>query len=1060
MSNDTKFITNEGENTLENRFNIITKDAVNFDVLVGYFYSSGFYKIYKALENTKKIRILVGISTDNKTFGLFKESQYLSHAETKKEYFKKLKSEMDNSEDSLDVFNGVIKFIEWLQNGKLEIKAHKDENVHAKLYISTFSKEDRDTGRVITGSSNLTVSGLKKNLEFNVELKDNPDHEFALKKFNELWENAVDLSEVHIETIKKETWLNEDINPYELFLKFLYEYFKEEINLDQEEIEFPDRPDNFVELKYQSDAVIDAEKKLNKYGGVFLSDVVGLGKTYMAALLAKKIKGKTLVIAPPALLKWNNPGSWNNAMYDFNVPYVAESKGKLDKILNDGIKYDNVIIDEAHEFRNEDTQGYEKLHRICQGKRVILVSATPYNNKPLDILSLIKLFQPAHKSQLPDPEVRDLQSYFTNIQKQLDISKNRDEKETYLKLVKETSNDIREKVLKHLMVRRTRTSVNKYYAKDLEKQGLKFPDVQDPVPVVYELDDKLDNIFNVTLELIVYFLKYSRYTPLLYLKDFDEIQKIKAPQINMGRFMKTLLLKRLESSFYAFKKSIDRFIYAYEKFIEAYESGYVYISKKKIDKIYKYLDEENDELIDALIETGDAEKYSSDEFNEDLYLDLKEDLKTIKKIKNLWKDVDHDPKLDKFKEILKKDKNLKKKVIVFTESEETMNYLKDSLNPLFDYKIFSFSGSSNENDKRIVINNFDGNARHLQGTAPPLNEEYRILIATEVLSQGMNLHQSNVVINYDIPWNPTRMMQRVGRVQRVDTKFDEIFIYNFFPANKISENLPLRKAVESKLTAFIEMLGNDSKLLTDEEIKSHDLFVKLTSKETVLGEEEEDPELEYLNFIREVRDNDEELFTKIKKLPKKARTGRKTDELTIKGNGLVTFFRKGSLTKIYLNNTKDIIDLDFENAIYLLKSDENTEKEEIPKNYFNLLKKNKLEFENYFKKDKDMAKTKLGTHQKKLKEFLLAIKGFYKLGEDERDFCVKVIDLIDNGSIPKKTAKIIVDKIKKLKEPDLFKIYLTIRDNIDSSYFEYTSRLQELEQPKEIILSEYLIKGD
>lgn len=1060
MSNDTRFITNEGENTLENRFNIITKEAVNFDVLVGYFYSSGFYKIFKSLENTEKIRILIGINTDKKTFGLLQKSQYLSHVETKEEYFKKLKSEMENSEDSLDVFNGVIKFIEWLQNGKLEIKAHKDEKIHAKLYIATYSEENKDNGRVITGSSNLTVSGLEKNLEFNIELKDNPDHEFALKKFNELWQNAVDLSEVHVETIKKDTWLNEDISPYELFLKFLYEYFKEEINLDQEEIEFPDRPDNFIELKYQSDAVIDAEKKLLKYGGVFLSDVVGLGKTYMAALLSKKIKGKTLVIAPPALLKWSNPGSWNNAMYDFNVPYVAESKGKLDRIIDDGIKYDNVIIDEAHEFRNEDTQGYEKLHRICQGKRVILVSATPYNNKPLDILSLIKLFQPAHKSQLPDPEVRDLQLYFTNIQKMLDMSKNRDDEETYLKLVKETSYDIREKVLKYLMVRRTRTSVNKYYAKDLEKQRLKFPDVQDPIPVAYELDEKLDKIFNETLELIVYLFKYSRYTPLLYLKDFDEIQKIKAPQINMGRFMKTLLLKRLESSFYAFKKSINRFIYAYEKFIETYEDGYVYISKKKIDKIYKYLDDENDELIDALIETGDAERYSNEKFNKDLYLDLKEDLKNLKKVKNLWKDIDYDPKLDKFKEILKKDKNLKKKVIVFTESEETMNYLKDNLNPLFNDEIFGFSGSSHENDKRTVIDNFDGNAMHLHGTAPPPEKEYRILISTEVLSQGMNLHQSNVVINYDIPWNPTRMMQRVGRVQRVDTQFDEIFIYNFFPARKISENLPLRKAVESKLTAFIEMLGNDSKILTDEEIKSHDLFIKLTSKETVIGKEEDDPELEYLNFIREIRDNNEELFTKIKKLPKKARTGKKTDESSIKDYGLVTFFRKGSLTKTYLNNNGDLVDLDFENSICLLKADKNTEKEEIPENYFNLLKKNKLKFVNYFKKDKDIAKTRLGTQQKKLKEYLLAIKGFYKLNEDEREFCIKAIDLIDNGFILKKTAKTIVYKIKNLKEPDLFKIYLTIRDNLDDSYFEETSNLHEPEHPKEIILSEYLIKGD
>ena len=195
----------------------------------------------------------------------------------------------------------------------------------------------------------------------------------------------------------------------------------------------------------------------------------------------------------------------------------------------------------------------------------------------------------------------------------------------------------------------------------------------------------------------------------------------------------------------------------------------------------------------------------------------------------IWDGIDQDPKLDEFVEVLRNDKNIENsKLLIFTESKETAFYLEKKLNPLFENKVMAFSGESSESARQTIIKNFDANHRNP-------DDDYRILISTDVLSQGVNLHRSNVVINYDIPWNPTRMMQRVGRVQRVDTKFDEIFIYNFFPAGQINKNISLEEAAESKIAAFIEMLGNDSRLLTDEEIKSHDLFDRLTSKETITG---------------------------------------------------------------------------------------------------------------------------------------------------------------------------------------------------------------------------------
>src|SRR3989338_9839182 len=229
MNTDLTFITNEKDKNLLERFKVLIKDTKFFDVLVGYFYTSGFHALYKSLESTKKIRILIGISTNRKTFDLIQKSktptQYdlqFSHSEVKEEFSVQVASEMEDSEDASHVEEGVSKFLEWLRNGKLEIHAYPSQNIHAKLYIMTFGEGDRDVGRVITGSSNFTQAGLVDNLEFNVELKRQADHDFAKTKFDELWENSVDVKDKYIETIQTRTWLNGTISPYELYLKFLY----------------------------------------------------------------------------------------------------------------------------------------------------------------------------------------------------------------------------------------------------------------------------------------------------------------------------------------------------------------------------------------------------------------------------------------------------------------------------------------------------------------------------------------------------------------------------------------------------------------------------------------------------------------------------------------------------------------------------------------------------------------------------------------------------------------------------------------------------------------------
>jgi len=366
MNSDLTFITNEPGHTLKERFEVLIRDSRFFDCLVGYFYTSGFYTIYKSLENTEKIRILIGIGTSKETYNLLMNAKndtplplQFSHSETKEKFTNMVEKEMENSEDNQNVEQGVYKFIEWLKNKKLEIRVYPSKNIHSKLYIMTFTEGDRDVGRVITGSSNFTQSGLIENLEFNVELKNRADYEFAKQKFEELWKDAVDVSENYIQTINTRTWLNNNITPYELYLKFLYEYFKDELNLT-DEIFIKYLPQNFKKFTYQEQAVLNAKKILEEYGGVFISDVVGLGKTYITAMLAAQLEGRTIVIAPPALLNRNNPGSWTNVFADFHIPAYFESIGKLDNALKEIEKreYKNVIIDEAHRFRTETTIGY------------------------------------------------------------------------------------------------------------------------------------------------------------------------------------------------------------------------------------------------------------------------------------------------------------------------------------------------------------------------------------------------------------------------------------------------------------------------------------------------------------------------------------------------------------------------------------------------------------------------------------------------------------------------------------------------------------------------------
>lgn len=1056
-STDTKFITNEDGKTLYDRFNTLIKNTVLFDCLVGYFFASGFHLMADSLKNTKKIRVLVGLNIDKHIYEDIKlsrlENFQISSKQIKESTSAKVMDEFGKSQDTADVEKGANTLLEWLKSKKIEIKAYKEHNLHSKLYVMTFDEQSPDKGRVITGSSNFTEAGLKENLEFNVELKDSPDYQFAKEKFDDLWKDAIDVSETYIATIEQKTWINQNITPYELYLKFLYEYFSEIINKDNEDID--DAPKNKAfKLKYQKDAVNQAKEILESYGGVFLSDVVGLGKTYISAMLAKRLGGQSLIIAPPSLLDEDKPGSWPNVLREYMVAgYKTESLGKLEHLIKQGTdNYDYVFIDEAHRFRTDSTQMYEMLARICAGKKVILVTATPLNNSPKDILSQIALFQNRHHSTLPNPKVRDLEAYFKRLQKKiedLDRSENRDE---YIKTIQENANDIRENVLKYLMVRRTRTGINKYYAEDLKKQNIRFPDIETPVPVYYKFDAKTDKAFDETLNLIIKQFKYSRYMALTYLiKPIDQIEL--QSQRNMGNFMKGLLLKRLESSFYAFKKSIDRFIGSYEKFIELYNSkGEVYISKN-VSKVFDLLEIDDLEEIQKLIDKEDVRKYSSKDFNSDFIKDLKDDLKILKEIRDKWAYINIDPKLDEFVSILKTDKTLKdNKIVVFSESKETVDYLSDHLNHHFNNTVLSFYSNVKNTSKESLINNFDARAKHKKN-------DYKILITTDILAEGVNLHQSNIVINYDIPWNPIKIMQRMGRINRVDTAFTKLYVYNFFPTSKIDDPLKLKDAAQAKINAFIEMLGNDSKILTDEPIKTHRLFSMLNSKDVFDdSSEQDDDELKYLQIIRAIRDKNPDLFEKIKKLPKKSRSAKQNIE---KDNSLISFHRRGKLKKMYVTKGTVSEELTFSKAVKIFESDSHTSKEKISKDYFDYLEVNKSEFDEVFLSDNGIKELsgKGRSNESQLLKLVKGIENNKTFTEDDEEFIKILKDKLNEGALPPKVIKDTLSELRNQDASNPLKQLAALKLNIPNEYFKEFRNSANIIGPKEIILSEFL-KGN
>ena len=386
------FITNKGEKSLSKVIQgILPSKASKLDFLVGYFYFSGIEEIYKNIDD-KKMRILVGLEMDkelqNKTseFDFFVKKQKSSRQDIREENYESLVSLFTKS----DFFEGSKQeeafkiYYEKIKNGTLEIRKTK-EPCHAKMYIFSYKEEfaeDGETpGSVITGSSNLCYSGLRGQNEINVRFQNKAEYKEATRIFENLWETAIVLADKdHIHDFEdgviKHIWYEKIFPPYLLYLRVLYEYF----NIDtSKRIRSPHNitKGKFYNLKYQEDAVRMALSTIEKHNGVIISDVVGLGKSIIGSATANNLDLRTIIIAPPHLVS-----QWDDYKDEFRFTARVFSRGVIGKALEyyrsktrENEKW-LIVIDEAHNYRNEFTRDYALLHELCQGNKVMLLTNT------------------------------------------------------------------------------------------------------------------------------------------------------------------------------------------------------------------------------------------------------------------------------------------------------------------------------------------------------------------------------------------------------------------------------------------------------------------------------------------------------------------------------------------------------------------------------------------------------------------------------------------------------------------------------------------------------------
>ncbi len=912
-------------------------DAV--DILVGYFFFSGYYLLSQGLSD-KRLRILVGLDVDTnisksiQVINTLSENK-LSLGQLRDKYYQEFVHLFNNSDflDSEEKQKSFTLFYNKIKDGSLEIRK-TEEPCHAKMYIFDYddnhNEQGEDPGNVITGSSNLSYQGLEGRTEINVRLKDKQNHIDAKKIFNELWETSVPVVDQATlpeweDKVIKHIWYEKLYAPYLMYIRVLHVYFnipaKDNILTPHDITE-----GRYTNLKYQTDAVQLALNAIENHNGVIIADVVGLGKSIIASTIARNLRLRTIIVAPPHLVR-----QWEVYKDEFGFNASVFSAGKIETALNHFKEIARtgeqflIIIDEAHRFRNEYIKDYSLLHDLCSNNKVILLTATPFNNRPSDIYSLLKLFQIPNKSTLKTVEnlgesFRELIATYKEMEKAKREKRMTDE--DVKKEAERIASSIRS-IINPLVVRRSRIDLMEIpaYKEDLHIQGIKPVIPDDPQELNYELSESQLKLYLRTLDLIaesehkddgIIRFKSARYQPVAYAikEKIEELTKylekrtgvefrmLVGRQQNVSSFMRKLLVQRFESSVYAFRQSLGFMIKSAENLLTWIEkSGEIPVFKKgglpDVDDFYEISDDGVKEIYDAfeLYEQKGLftipRRFISDEFIED----VKSDIALLERIREEWfgkeNQIKFDPKLDEFKRLLaehrKKDPN--RKIVVFSAFADTVNYLGKTLqqsgNPL---RIMKYtSGDASSSNKEKIRSNFDaGLKKELQ------RDDYDILIATDAISEGYNLHRAGEIFNYDIPYNPTRVIQRIGRINRINKKvFEHLYIFNFFPTEVGEAETRTKEISTLKMAMVHAIMGEDTKALTkDEEVQS--FFAERYRKE-LSKTETASWDTPYRRLLDQLKGTD--LYKEALLIPHRARIARHTEKPCY---GVLMFGKKGN----------------------------------------------------------------------------------------------------------------------------------------------------------------------
>ena len=863
IDNETVILKDEVRDYLE--------DTTQASIAVGYFYISGFAEIMDSLKRIEEsddpdhlMRLLISPNSTNRqtaeamlasneayeTAKRQCQSPYPDEKSTdaQREEFRKTLEHMPQSDKEA---LAIRKFIDLINKKKVQVKVYTKEKLHAKAYIFELDNKHR-TRVAIVGSSNLSISGIKQHTELNL-VASNPNDALLVREwFERHWndDSCKAFTEEYLAMLD-ESWAGKEKTPEDIYRKAILhehkdrfdEYMSREIESGTKDIEL---------FNFQKKAVGDAINKLDRFGGVIIADVVGMGKTYMGGAILKYLKDNgyqtPLVICPSHL-----QDMWLDTLKKFGIPGGRVlSKDKISHSPDVLAEYEYcnaILIDESHNFRNSGTNGYDAMLAFMEGKpdaKIVMLSATPISNGIIDLKNQLRLFPRDGLETLPPLINVGLDNYFKGINNNTPISE-------YYEKVRD--------LLRHILIRRTRSQVLDIYAKSdgnrmyLEQaDGRKyFPERNLRNPEEYNADKVYNDAYE-SIEAAIRNLHLARYAPGKYLTDeireeiekgnrkyqkYEDLHNTTKPLTGIVR---TSLLKRMESSIKAFDSSIKNYVTGYRVFRKQILKGRVPIGKDFGDSIYKWVSESgdyDDQAVDAKIEAeleaqleATLEKipaqYEIGAFDADMWIrEIDEDLSRFAEIQGHLQPSTtaafeaRDDKLHKLADLVSEYDG---KTLIFTESAVTAKYIHGYLKNRFpDKKMGQIDSRQNVKKKNEMVWRFDP----VHNPRKETPDELDILISTDVLSEGVNLHAGRVVINYDFHWNPVRLIQRVGRIDRIGSEHLTIDIYNFLPTTKIDKTLSLKGSVANKIQTIRKIMGHDQQILESTETIDEDSVIAI-----------------------------------------------------------------------------------------------------------------------------------------------------------------------------------------------------------------------------------------